>query len=198
VSEWILTPEMAATARTLSTAEDRREAVIQAGMKVVAEHGISGTPTAEVAKAAGISHAYLFRLFATKNELAVAIVERANQRVYDAFAGAAAAAGGDGEEKLHAMGIAYGRLLADRELLLVQLHSHAAAADNPAIRDAARDGFERLVGLVERETGADTAMVGRFFATGMLMNVMAALDAQSAGSHWADVLTDYCLPSDTP
>jgi len=34
---------------------------------------------AEVAKAAGISHAYLFRLFATKNDLAVAVVERANQ-----------------------------------------------------------------------------------------------------------------------
>ena len=36
-------------------------------------------------------------------------------------------------------------------------------------------------------------MVGRFFATGMLMNVMAALDAGSTGDHWAEVLTNYCM-----
>jgi AcrR family transcriptional regulator len=187
---------MASTTRTLSTAEDRREAVLRAGMKVVAEHGIAGTPTAKVAEAAGISHAYLFRLFATKNELAVAIVERANQRVYDAFVEAAASVSGSGEEKLLAMGMAYGQLLADRELLLVQLHSHAAGADNPEIRDAARRGFERLVELVERESGTDSVTVGRFFATGMLMNVMAALDAPSVPSHWAEVLTNYCLSGD--
>jgi hypothetical protein len=96
------------------------------------------------------------------------------------------------------MGMAYGRLLADRELLLVQLHSHAAAADNPEIRDAARQCFERLVELVERESGADSVTVGRFFATGMLMNVMAALDAPSVPSYWAQVLTSYCLSGDTP
>jgi AcrR family transcriptional regulator len=167
-------------------------------MKVVAERGIAGTPTAEVAKQAGISHAYLFRLFPTKSELAIAVVRRANQRIYDAFAAAAAGIDGSGEEKLHAMGRAYHALLADRELLLIQLHSHAAAAEDPAIRDAARQGFERLVELVERESGADPLSVGRFFATGMLMNVMAALDAESQDAHWAEVLTGYCRSDDLP
>jgi AcrR family transcriptional regulator len=184
--------------RTLSTAEDRREAVLGAAMKVIASRGIHGAPTAEVAKQAGISHAYLFRLFATKSELAVAVVKRANGRIYDALAGAAASATGNGAEKLHAMGLAYEQLLADRELLLVQLHSHAAAAEDPAIRDAARDCFARLVDLVERESGADRVTVGRFFATGMLMNVMAAIDAPAAGGHWAEVLGQYCMSDDTP
>src|SRR3954469_23982942 len=110
--------------RTLSTAEDRREAVLQAAMPVIAARGIHGSPTAEIAKKAGISHAYLFRLYPTKSDLAIAVVERANRRIYDAFAEAAAAAGGSGEDKLHAMGDAYGVLLQDRELLLLQLHSH--------------------------------------------------------------------------
>jgi len=187
-----------ATARTLSTAEDRREAVLAAAMPVVAKRGIAATATAEVAKRAGISHAYLFRLFPTKSELAVAVVERANQRIYDAFAAAAARVDGSGEEKLHAMGMAYSDLLEDRELLLVQLHSHAAAGEDPAIRSSARKGFERLVGLVERETGADPVLVGRFFATGMLMNVMAALDAGSVTEHWAEVLASYCASGDLP
>src|SRR3954454_11298043 len=179
--------------RTLSTAEDRRETVLQAGMKVMAERGIAGTPTAEIAKQAGISHAYLFRLFPTKSDLAVAVVERANRRTYDAFAAAVAAAGPEPEDKLMAMGEAYAQLLSDRELLLVQLHSHAAAAKDPAIREVARKGFKRLVELVEREAGGDRQQVGRFFAAGMLMNTMAALDASATGEHWADVLTNYCL-----
>jgi AcrR family transcriptional regulator len=184
--------------RTLSNAEDRREAVLTAAMPVIAARGIHATPTAEIAKRAGISHAYLFRLFPTKSDLAIAVVERANQRIYDAFANAAAAVEGSGEEKLHAMGIAYGELLEDRELLLLQLHSHAAAAEDEAIREAARKGFERLVELVERETGLDETMVGRFFATGMLMNVMAALDAGSLDEHWSTTLTNYCVSGDLP
>src|SRR3954453_6667079 len=117
--------------RTLSTAEDRREAVLQAAMPVIAARGIHGSPTAEIAKRAGISHAYLFRLFPTKSDLAIAVVERANQRIYDPFSDAATAVSGSGEEKLDAMGLACGELLQDRELLLVQLHSHAAAAEDP-------------------------------------------------------------------
>ena len=182
--------------RTLSTAEDRREAVLAAAMPVIAARGIQGTPTAEVAKRAGISHAYLFRLFPTKSDLAIAVVERANQRLYDAFAAAAALAGPSGAEKLDAMGKAYSELLEDRELLLVQMHSHAAAAEDRAIRETARKGFERLVELVERESGADAATIGSFFATGMLMNVMAALDAGSVQAHWADVLANYCRSDD--
>ena len=168
-------------------------------MPVMAARGIHASPTAEIAKNAGISHAYLFRLFPTKTELAIAVVERANQRIYDAFAAAAASVpNGSGEEKLHAMGLAYSELLEDRELLLVQLHSHAAAAEDEAIRTSARAGFARLVDLVERETGMDSVIVGRFFATGMLMNVMAALDAGNLGDHWAGVLANYCKTHDLP
>jgi AcrR family transcriptional regulator len=182
--------------RTLSNAEDRREAVLGAAMKVIASRGIHAAPTAEVAKAAGISHAYLFRLFATKSDLAVAVVKRANERIYDAFEAAAAEAKQSGEDPLKAMGRAYRELLADRELLLVQMHAHAASADDEAVQQAARAGFERLIDLVERETGAKPEMIGRFFATGMLMNVIAALDAFSAaeaGEHWAQALTAFCL-----
>ena len=184
--------------RTLSTAEDRREAVLQAAMPAIAARGIHATPTADIAKRAGISHAYLFRLFPTKSDLAVAVVERANQRIYDAFAAAAASAGPSGEEKLHAMGMAYSELLEDRDLLLIQLHSHAAAGEDERVRETARRGFERLVDIVERESGADPTLVGRFFATGMLLNVMAALDAGSLTDHWAEVLANYCQTDDLP
>jgi AcrR family transcriptional regulator len=180
-------------AKTLQTAEARREAVLEAAMKVVSRRGLDSTPTADVAKAAGISHAYLFRLFPTKSDLAVAVVQRSQQRIYEAFADAAARAKATGEDPLTAMGQAYGGLLQDRRLLLLQMHAHAASVEDPAIRKASRDAFAKLVELVERETGADPETVGRFFATGMLMNVMAAIDAGKVDAHWARALRAFCM-----
>jgi len=178
----------ATATRKLSTAEDRREAVLDAAEQVFAERGIYGTPTAAVAKAAGISQAYLFRLFPTKNDLSIALVERSNERILRTFAEAAARAKAAGEEVLPALGVAYVELLQDRRLLLVQLHSHAAAASIPEIGEATRAGFRRLVELVQRESGATGEDIQRFFAKGMLINVLCAMDAPAVDEPWAGLL----------
>jgi AcrR family transcriptional regulator len=176
-----------AASRTLSTAEERREEILQAAERVFASRGLHGTPTMEIAKAAGISQAYLFRLFPTKAELFSALVERCNARIERTFVDAAAAARTAGEPIMSAMGNAYIGLLGDRSLLLNQLHAHAAC-DDPAIRDQMRAGFARLVEIVERETGAGAEEVRIFFAHGMLLNVLAAMQAQDVDAHWAEVL----------
>jgi AcrR family transcriptional regulator len=183
-----MTPAASPTKRTLSTADERREAVLEAGMEVFGDRGFLGTPTMDVARAAGISQAYLFRLFPTKADLVVAVVERSNQRIHVAFASAAALARAEGRDPGEAMGNAYSELLADRRLLLTQIHQHAAAAAMPEVAEAARAMFERLVELVERETGAGPEAVQQFFAHGMLMNVMVAIGAQDAHGHWAQTL----------
>jgi len=177
----------AATHRTLSTADERREEILVAAEKVFAARGLHGTPTIDIAKAAGISQAYLFRLFPTKVELFTALVQRCNARVYDTMAKAAAGAKAAGADVLAAMGQAYVGLLADRNLLLGQLHAHAAS-DDPAIREQMRSCFEALVALVEREAGAGPDEVREFFAHGMLLNVLAAMNAEQVDAHWAKVL----------
>jgi AcrR family transcriptional regulator len=176
-----------APTRTLSTADERRETILRAAERVFAARGLHGTPTIEIAKAAGISQAYLFRLFPTKAELFTALVERTNARIHETMAAAAAAAKAADADVLPAMGAAYVGLLADRNLLLVQLHSHAAS-DDPAIREQMRSCFARLVELVERESGAGPEEVRAFFAQGMLLNVLAAMNAADVGEHWAQVL----------
>jgi AcrR family transcriptional regulator len=176
------------TTRKLSTADHRREAVLHAAARVFAERGIYGTPTAAVAKEAGISQAYLFRLYPTKNELATALVERAHERILRTFAEAAARARAAGRDVFEAMGDAYVELLRDRELLLLQLHAHAAAPSIPEVREATRDGFRRIVDLVQRETGASPEDVQRFIAKGMLLNVLGAVDAPSLDEPWARLL----------
>jgi AcrR family transcriptional regulator len=180
-------PASAPSSRTLSTADERREEILEAAQGVFAVRGLHGTPTMEIAKAAGISQAYLFRLFPTKAELYIALVQRCNERVQRTFADAAAAAKASGDDVLPAMGRAYIGLLADRNLLLGQLHAHAAC-DDEAIRDEMRRGFAQLVDLVERESGAEPDEVRTFFAHGMLLNVLAAMRADESDAHWADVL----------
>jgi AcrR family transcriptional regulator len=185
-----MTPPTATKRRTLSTAEARREDVLAAAMKVFAARGIHGTPTMEVAKAAGISQAYLFRLFPTKADLALAVVQRCTERIYQTFAEAAARANAAGEDVLDAMGGSYAPLLLEnREVLLVMLHSYAAADHEPAVRGALRDCFRGIVDLIERESDAEPADIKRFLAYGMLINVMAALGAHGLDEHWARVLT---------
>ena len=88
-----------------------------------------------------------------------------------------------------AMGAAYGRLLQDRDQLLNELHSHAAAASEPAIRDVLRRGWADIYSLVAEESGATAGEIRRFFAAGMLMNVMVAIEAPQLDEEWARALT---------
>ena len=178
---------MPPTTRRLSTAEERREVVLGVAENGFAARGVHGTPTADIARAAGISHAYLFRLFPTKSELFLALVRRSNERVLAVFADAAQRAKAAGEDVLPAMGRAYIELLGDRDRLLVQLQAHAAC-DDTAVRDEMRRGFADLLELIERESGAGPEAVRSFFAEGMLLNVLAALRADEVDDHWAKVL----------
>ena len=164
------------------SASDRREAVLRAGMGVFADGGYAGTSTEDVARAAGISQPYLFRLFGTKRDLFLATMELCHRRIEEALR--TAADGLTGFEALHAMGMAYKELLTQRDLLLVQLHSFAAS-NEPEIRRVARNGFRRLWSVVSVLTGFDDDVIRAFFAQGMLLNVSAAIDLPALDEPWA-------------
>jgi AcrR family transcriptional regulator len=176
------------TPRTLSTAAARRETALAAAVGVFAERGY-GAPTTEIAKAAGISQAYLFRLFPTKAELFAAVCGVARERMLHTFRKAAARARAADLDPLEEMGHAYNELLEqDRDVLLVQLHSQVAASAEPLVRDAMRRTFRELYELVERESGGGAEELRAWFAHGMLCNVMAAIDAEQVDEAWAQTL----------
>jgi AcrR family transcriptional regulator len=162
-------------------AGERREAVLAAAVIEFAARGLAGTSTEDVARRAGISQPYLFRLFPTKKALFLALVDRCFRQVAAAFE--AAAADRVGEDALEAMANAYHQLLQDRTLLLLQLQAYAAC-DDPEIRDATRTGFKQLWALVERLSGLPYERVVMFFAMGMLMNVAAAMDLPAVDERW--------------
>jgi AcrR family transcriptional regulator len=173
--------------RVLSTADARREEILRAAMKVMGTRGLYGTPTLEIAHAAGISQAYVFRLFPTKLGLFLAVVERSFQQIHDDLERAGRAAPAAGEPALMAMAAAYTALVEDPGILLVQLQAQAAAGE-PEVREALRRGFAGLLDMVERVSGASPRRVQQFFARGMLCNVSAAMQIYGLDQHWAQVL----------
>src|SRR5580700_2838060 len=102
-------------------AAERRELVLDAAVAEFAAHGLAGTSTEDVARQAGISQPYLFRLFPTKKALFLALVDRCFRRVEDTFV--AAAADRTGDQALEEMADAYERLLDDRTMLLLQMQA---------------------------------------------------------------------------
>jgi AcrR family transcriptional regulator len=163
------------------SAEERREEIVAIGLRRFAEGGYHGTSTEAIAREAGISQPYLFRLFRTKQDLFLACSEACFAKVAGVFAEAAAAA--PEGEKVKAMGHAYvQRLLPDRHALLFQLQGYASSGE-PEIREAVRDGFNRLVRTVAELGGVPESELWTFFAEGMLLNVVAALDL--ADAPWA-------------
>ena len=92
------------------TKEERREEILDAALAEFAERGLHGASTEEIARRAGISQPYVFRLFGTKKELFRAVVARCFRETLEMFQ--RAAEGMRGEEALDAIGKAYGELLA--------------------------------------------------------------------------------------
>ena len=184
-----VTPPRAGSRRS---ADERRREIVEIAIEHFAFNGYKAASTNEVAREAGISQPYLFRLFQTKRDLFLACHELIHTRIRETFVNAAR--GVTEPERLHAMGNAYAELLADRTSLLFQMQSYAACAD-PEIQAQVRRCYGELVREVQRLSGATPEQLWRFFSNGMLLNVIASLDLASVASEdeWAAQWTD---PSD--
>ena len=93
--------------------------------------------------------------------------------------------------KLTAMGAAYSALLEDERWLRMQLQMYAACGDD-VIRVRARDLYRELVDTVRELSGADEEELWRFFAAGMLINVISSIglreiaDVDEWAARWCD------------
>ncbi|MDE3024461.1 MAG: TetR/AcrR family transcriptional regulator [Acidobacteriota bacterium] len=176
---------------TRLSAAERKDDVLEAAIVAFAGHGLEGTSTEDIARRAGISQPYLFRLFGTKKELFIASVRRCFRETLELFQ--RAAEGERGEEALRAIGEAYQELLrSDRTRLRMQMQSYAAAAEDAEVRDVVRAGYGDLVAYVRRVSGADWPEVWQFFATGMMLNVLASMGFDDTPEPWMAELLAGC------
>ena len=160
------------------TADERREAIVAAGVEEFASGGLVGASTDAIARRAGVSQPYIFQLFGTKKELFLAVVRLCFGRTQRAFEDAArryvAGTTVECDSVLGAIGLSYMALLADRTLLLLQLQAYAACSD-PDVQAVVREEFGKLHRRVIEISGASPEDIHHFFADGMLLNVGAAI-----------------------
>jgi AcrR family transcriptional regulator len=172
-----------------STAEARRATVVSRAVSVFARTGYHATPVTEVAAAAGISQAYVFRLFDGKLGLFLAALDhcydqivRTLRRSAEGLPAATAA------EILDQMGDDYAALIADRDLIMLQVHAQSAS-DVPEIRDATRRGISSIVAVARELSGGTQAQVQQFIALGQLCHLIVAAGIDEVDEPWARTLT---------
>lgn len=158
------------------TSEDRREQILAAASIVFGERGYSGGTTDAIAQHAGISQAYVVRMFGSKENLFRAVANRAADRVAHAFREAIASlpADADSHTKMHAMGLAYADMVADRGTLLALHHLFGLGHDEtwgPLARECYLDSYR----IVRDEAGLRPEEAAQFFAQGMLVTVLLAM-----------------------
>jgi AcrR family transcriptional regulator len=108
---------MAGNAKT--GAPTRREMILTEAAKLFFERGFAGTGIDEIGAAVGVTGPAFYRHFSSKQDLLVALVERAVSRLQDVVDRALEGAGGDPEEAL--------RLLAEYS----EYSAHACVEDGP-------------------------------------------------------------------
>src|SRR4051812_30781254 len=171
---------------------DRRTQVLGIAAVEFADHGLHGASVEAIAREAGITQAYVFRMFGTKKALFAELVGAAFDHFADGMA--SVADGSQGLDALAAMGSQYYELLADRTTLLLQLQGFAASGDNE-IRDLVRTRLAKLWETVADSTGLDPVTVKTFLAFGMLLNNTAALDIEDLDTPWAHGLRTRIQPA---
>jgi AcrR family transcriptional regulator len=168
---------------TRMSGADRRSQVLGIAAGEFADHGLHGASTEAIAREAGITQAYVFRMFGTKKALFLELVGTAFDRFSDGMA--QAAEGARGLDALTRMGARYYESLADRTTLLLQLQGFAACGDSE-VRELVRARVARMWDTIAGATGLEPVTVKSFLAFGMLLNNMAALEVDELDEPWAE------------
>lgn len=164
---------------------DRRAQVLEIAAREFAQHGLHGASVEAIAREAGITQAYVFRMFGTKKALFLELVTAAFDRVSEGMLTAGNPATiRTGLDALSRMGARYYDQLENRTSLLLQLQGFAACGD-PEVQTAVRGRLRHMWQVVADTTGLDAVTVKSFLAFGMLLNAGAAIDVDEVDEPWA-------------
>jgi AcrR family transcriptional regulator len=131
---------------------DLRNALLQAGLALLAEEGIAGLDMRKVARAAGVSHAAPYRHFADKQALLAAIAEDGFRQLASRMDAAIGQAPTNAGDRLEQLAHAYVRFALDHPAHMREMFSGLTAerAAYPGLYVAAKQAFQRVVQVIER------------------------------------------------
>jgi AcrR family transcriptional regulator len=126
-----------------SSSTDRKDQLLDAAAKLFASYGMYKTTTAMVAAEVGVTQPYIFHFFRTKEQLYLAVLDRALHRLIEAFTAVQAPP----EQLARQMGGAFFQLMSthrDEILLCMQ----AFTVPEPNIREYTREQFRRVQEII--------------------------------------------------
>jgi AcrR family transcriptional regulator len=159
-----------------ATSVNRREQILEAAVVVFAELGYYRATTAQVAERVGISQPYIFKLFKNKEELFVAALDRAFERIIRTFKSVEAPA-----DQLLAATIRIYEQLMETHPNEILLQVQALGIRDEMILRAMQKGMLEVTNLVKGKFVAagiehPEVEVSTFMANGMLCNIAMALE----------------------
>lgn len=134
--------------RTRRTARERKSQILETSSTVFTASNYSRAGTAELAKAAGISEAALYRYFPSKKALYISVLQATSARllgVWRRIAGEAA----EPRDAIWTLGMGYYDHLQTRTPVLRLFYQALAEASDPDIRAAVRQGFADQVDFIQ-------------------------------------------------
>jgi len=166
-------------------AANRKDQIMNSAAALFASQGFYKTTTALVAEDVGVTQPYVFHFFKTKEQLYLAVLERAYDRLSRAFAAVQAPP----DELVRKMGQAFNELLGgyrDEMLLLMQCF----ATPEAGVREFAKTTFSRIYDAVKtrfEEAGIPQAgwEASAFISCGLIVTLTEVLEMPKL-SPWCD------------
>jgi AcrR family transcriptional regulator len=170
--------------RRRHTAEERRRLVIDAARAEFVALGLFGATGEAIAYRAGISHPYLLRLFGSKRELFLAVVDHVFDELIGLLRSTAEATRSDGSAEALEAELRGALLTEDRSLALLQFCTACSDDDvRPTVRRRFADFYEEL----ERASGASEDQIRDLLARLLLAGAAQAMRLPEAAGRerWA-------------
>ncbi|MEU0965918.1 TetR/AcrR family transcriptional regulator [Streptomyces sp. NPDC005917] len=161
------------------SAAQRRAQILDIAMLEFSRTGLFGTPVEVIARAAGVTQPYVFRLFGSKTKLFTECVRisfaQSTARMLDA------AEGLSGVNALIAMGNQYRSNLENNPDVLIQTQAFAACAHDE-VREAVREAYSDQWRQLAEQAGVKPVQMKIYMALGLLLNNLTMIDAKTSTS----------------
>ncbi|MDX2149170.1 MAG: TetR/AcrR family transcriptional regulator [Bryobacteraceae bacterium] len=169
--------------RQRMSGQDRRQAIIEAAVKLFSEKGFRGVTTRELAAAVGVSEPVLYQHFATKRDLYTAIIDAKSQ---------------EGQEKFSTFLGPFLQMDDDRGFLLqlADLILHFYSADPAYIRlllFSALEDHELKEIAYQRQKLAFIQLVASYFERRMAAGALRRIDPAIAAQSFMGMVANYAM-----
>ena len=130
---------------------DLKNALIQAGIEILAKEGVSGLSLRKVASRAGVSHSAPYSHFKDKQSLIAAITTESFRQLYEELKEAIAPFSSDPKRQLTAGSLAYAQFALDHTDMFKIMFSGVLEKekDYPAYVEATRQTFGQVVQVIQ-------------------------------------------------